>query len=69
MEILATLHVLRGTTRSSMIAASIEDAVRVATAGEEAGDFRAVEITDWSGRRLDENAVHEEINRRRASRR
>jgi hypothetical protein len=52
-----------------MIAASIDDAVRVATAGEEAGDFRAVEITDWSGRRLDEIAVHEEINRRRASRR
>jgi hypothetical protein len=29
-----------------MDAASIEDAVLLATAGEEAGDFRAVEITD-----------------------
>jgi hypothetical protein len=68
MEITATLFVLRGTTRSSMAAASIEDAVRVAADGEESGDFKAVEITDWSGRRLDENAVREAINGYRGSR-
>jgi hypothetical protein len=34
-----------------------------------AGDFRAVEVTDWNGRRLDEDALREEINRRRHQRR
>jgi len=68
MQTPATLHVARGATRSSMSTASLEDAIRVAIAGEESGDFQVVEITDWSGCRLDESALRREIDRCRASR-
>jgi hypothetical protein len=69
MEIFATLVVLRGTVCSSIDAESKDDAIDVAIAREDAGDFKAGEVMDWGGRRLDEAALRDEINRRRASRR
>ena len=68
MKVPATLHVLRGRSRSSMIAASVDDAIQVAVVGEAAGDFTAVEITDWTGRRLEGSALRVEICRRLALR-
>jgi hypothetical protein len=67
MEVPATLFVVRGAARSSMVTASIENAIEVAVAGETSGDFRAVEITDWAGCRVGENALRREIDRRRAA--
>jgi hypothetical protein len=67
MIVPATLFVVRDGVPSSMIAESIDDAIRVAVAGEDAGDFKAVEITDWSARRLDQSALRDAITRRRAS--
>jgi hypothetical protein len=49
-----------------MISASVEDAIRVAIAGEAAGDFKAVEVTDWGGGGLNAAALRKEISRRSA---
>ncbi len=66
MQFPVTLHVTRGEVRSSMISASVEDAIRVAIAGEAAGDFKAVEVTDWGGGGLNAAALRKEISRRSA---
>jgi hypothetical protein len=49
-----------------MDALSIEDALDVAAAGEQRGAFRAVEVTNWAGYRLDGEELRQEIDRRRA---
>jgi hypothetical protein len=64
-QIITTLHVIRNNVPSKILADSHEDAIELAVKGEQAGEFIAVSITDWSSGEIDGVALREEIERRR----
>jgi hypothetical protein len=61
---LTTLHVVRGSVPSKILAASHDDAIDLAVKGELAGEFRAERLTDWLGGSLDGDELRREIERR-----